>query len=120
VSEQRGTGSSCVFTPTCSSWANPIEAHFGLLPTFVIASSNYPNHTVATARCTSTLRWRDANAGCSRHPHRQRRERARIRSERQHRWDHHEQHDQPANLCGHSTRRSTAAASPGCAPPRCA
>jgi transposase InsO family protein len=36
------------FTPTYSSWANPIEAHFGPLRTFVIAGSNHPNHTVLT------------------------------------------------------------------------
>ncbi|MGH3748733.1 MAG: IS630 family transposase [Micromonosporaceae bacterium] len=74
------------FTPTYSSWANPIEAHFGPLRAFVIAGSNHPNHTVATRRLHAYLRWRNANA---RHPDvltAQRRERARIRSERQRRW----------------------------------
>jgi transposase len=74
------------FTPTYSSWANPIEAHFGPLRTFVVAGSNHPNHTVATRSLHAYLRWRNANA---RHPDvlaAQRRERARIRSERQHRW----------------------------------
>jgi hypothetical protein len=32
------------FTPTYASWANPIEAQFGPLPTFVVAGSNHPNH----------------------------------------------------------------------------
>jgi transposase len=32
------------FTPTYASWANPIEAHFGPLRTFVIAGSDHPNH----------------------------------------------------------------------------
>jgi transposase len=74
------------FTPTYSSWANPIEAHFGPLRAFVIAGSNHPNHTVLTRALHRHLRWRNANA---RHPvvlAAQRRERARIRSERQRRW----------------------------------
>ncbi|GAA3245744.1 IS630 family transposase [Dactylosporangium siamense] len=74
------------FTPTYSSWANPIEAHFGPLRMFVVAGSNHPNHTVATRALHTYLRWRNANA---RHPDvlaAQRRERARIRSERQRRW----------------------------------
>jgi len=74
------------FTPTYASWANPIEAQFGPLRTFVVAGSNHPNHTVLARRLQAYLRWRNANA---RHPDilaAQRRERARIRSERQHRW----------------------------------
>ena len=76
------------FTPTYSSWANPIESHFGPLRTFVVAGSNHPNHTVATKAMHAYLRWRNANA---RHPDvlaAQRRERARVRSERQRRWGH--------------------------------
>ncbi|SCG77746.1 IS630 family transposase [Micromonospora inositola] len=74
------------FTPTYASWANPIEAQFGPLRTFVIAGSNHPNHPVLARKLHAHLRWRNANA---RHPDvlaAQRRERARIRSERQHRW----------------------------------
>ena len=74
------------FTPTYASWANPIEAQFGPLRTFVIAGSNHPNHPVLARKLHAYLRWRNANA---RHPDvlaAQRRERARIRSERQHRW----------------------------------
>jgi transposase len=74
------------FTPTNASWANPIEAQFGPLRTFVIGSSDHPNHTVLARRLQDYLAWRNANA---RHPDvlaAQRRERARIRSERQQRW----------------------------------
>jgi len=74
------------FTPTYASWANPIEAHFGPLRTFVVAGSNHPNHTALTRRLHAYLRWRNTHA---RHPDvlaAQRRERARIRSERQRRW----------------------------------
>jgi transposase len=73
-------------TPTNASWANPIEAQFGPLRTFTMANSNYPNHTVLARQMQQYLRWRNANA---RHPDvltAQRRERARIRSERQQRW----------------------------------
>jgi transposase len=73
-------------TPTSASWANPIEAQFGPLRSFTMANSNYPNHTVLARDLQAYLRWRNANA---RHPDiltAQRRERARIRSERQHRW----------------------------------
>jgi transposase len=73
-------------TPTYASWANPIEAQFGPLRTFTMANSNYPNHTVLARDLHIHLRWRNANA---RHPDilaAQRRERARIRSERQQRW----------------------------------
>ena len=74
------------FTPTSASWANPIEAQFGPLRTFVMGGSDHPNHTVLGRRLQDYLRWRNANA---RHPDilaAQRRERARIRSERQQRW----------------------------------
>jgi transposase len=73
-------------TPTYSSWANPIEAQFGPLRTFTMANSNHPNHTVLARDLQAHLRWRNANA---RHPDllaAQRRERARIRSEKGHRW----------------------------------
>jgi transposase len=79
-------GVELCFTPTSASWANPIEAQFGPLRTFVMGSSSHPNHTVLARRLQDYLRWRNANA---RHPDvlaAQRRERARIRSERQQRW----------------------------------
>ncbi|MGW6056018.1 IS630 family transposase [Streptomyces sp. NPDC055189] len=74
------------FTPTNASWANPIEAHFGPLRQFTLANSNHPNHIVQTRALHAYLRWRNANA---RHPDvlaAQRKERARIRSEKGIRW----------------------------------
>jgi transposase len=74
------------FTPTNASWANPIEAQFGPVRTFAMGSSDHPNHTVLARKLHDYLRWRNANA---RHPDvlaAQRRERARIRSERQRHW----------------------------------
>nr|WP_280867756.1 IS630 family transposase [Streptomyces sp. SAI-127] len=74
------------FTPTYASWANPIEAHFGPLRQFTIANSHHPNHTVQTRALHAYLRWRNANA---RHPGvlaAERKERARIRSEKVIRW----------------------------------
>ncbi|MFJ1901993.1 transposase [Streptomyces sp. NPDC088115] len=53
------------FTPTYTSWANPIEAHFGPLRQFTLANSNHPNHPVQTRALHAYLRWRNANA---RHP----------------------------------------------------
>jgi hypothetical protein len=73
-------------TPTYASWANSIEAQFGPLRMFVMSASNHPNHTVLARELQAYLCWRNANA---RHPDvlaAQRRERARVRSERQHRW----------------------------------
>jgi transposase len=76
------------FTPTSASRANPIEAQFGPLRTFVMNGSDHPNHVVLARRLQDYLTWRNANA---RHPDvlaAQRRERARVRvrSERQQRW----------------------------------
>ncbi len=74
------------FTPTNASWANPIEAQFGPLRTFVMGASDHPSHTVLARKLQAYLRWRNANA---RHPDvlaAQRRERARVRSERHQRW----------------------------------
>lgn len=69
-----------------ASWANPIEAHFGPLRQFTVANSNHRNHSVQTRSLHAYLRWRNRNA---RHPDvlaAQRRERARIRSEKGIRW----------------------------------
>lgn len=74
------------FTPTNASWANPIEAHFGPLRQFALANSNHPNHTVQTRALHRHLYGRNQNA---RHPDvlaAQRRERARVRSEKGIRW----------------------------------
>ncbi|WUU93431.1 hypothetical protein OHA34_17065 [Spirillospora sp. NBC_01491] len=74
------------FTPTYASWANPIEAHFGPLRQFTLANSHHRSHPAQTRALYRYLRWRNANA---RHPDilaAQRRERARIRSEKGIRW----------------------------------
>jgi transposase len=74
------------FTPTNASWANPVEAQFGPVRTFVMGVSDHRNHTALARKLQDYLRWRNANA---RHPDvlaAQRRERARVRSERQQRW----------------------------------
>ncbi len=74
------------FTPSYASWANSIEAHFGPLRQFTLANSRHPNHTVQTRALHAYLRWRNQKA---RHPDvldAQRRERARIRSEKAIRW----------------------------------
>jgi transposase len=79
-------GVELCFTPTYSSWANPIECQFGPLCDFVLNNSDHPNHLVVAKKIHAYLRWRNANA---RHPAvvaAQRKERARIRSECQHRW----------------------------------
>ncbi|MFJ5646421.1 IS630 family transposase [Streptomyces sp. NPDC093223] len=74
------------FTPTYASWANPIEAHFGPLRQFTIANSHHPNHTVQTRVLHAYLRWRNANARHRDVLAAERRERARIRSEKGIRW----------------------------------
>jgi len=82
---QRANVELC-FTPTSASWANPIEAQFGPLRTFTMGGSDHPNHVVLARKLQDYLAWRNANA---RHPDilaAQRRERARIRSERQQGW----------------------------------
>lgn len=74
------------FTPTYSSWANPIEPHFGPLREFVLNNSNHPNHVVLTRRLHAHLRWRNGNARSPELLAAQRRERARIRAEKGRRW----------------------------------
>ncbi|WP_309053686.1 transposase, partial [Streptomyces sp.] len=71
------------FTPTYASWANPIEAHFGPLRQFTIANSN---HTVQTRALHVYLRWRNANTRHRDVLAAERKERARIRSEKGIRW----------------------------------
>ncbi|MGW2184156.1 IS630 family transposase [Streptomyces sp. NPDC001732] len=74
------------FTPTYASWANSIEAHFGPLRQFTIANSNHPGHTVQTRALHAYLRWRNANARHRDVLAAERKERARIRSEKGIRW----------------------------------
>jgi transposase len=74
------------FTPTYTSWANPIEAHFGPLREFALNNSNHPNHVVLTRRLHTYLRWRNTNARDPQVLEAQRRERRRVRSEKNQRW----------------------------------
>jgi len=74
------------FTPTYSSWANPIECHFGPLRDFVLNNSDHPNHSVLTGRLHAYLRWRNEHGSDPALRERLRKERARLRSERQRRW----------------------------------
>ena len=83
-------GVQLCFTPTYASWANPIEAHFGVLRQFTLANSVHPNHTVQTRSLHAYLRWRNAHARDPGVLQAQRRERARSRSEKGHRWGHHD------------------------------
>lgn len=73
------------FTPTYASWANPIEAHFGPLR-HTVANPNHRNHTAQTRALHAYLRWRNKNARPPDVLAAQRRERARIRSEKGIRW----------------------------------
>ena len=74
------------FTPTYSSWANPIECHFGPLREFVLNNSDPVNHTMLTRRIHAYLRWRNANARDPEVLRLQRKRRAEIRAEKQRRW----------------------------------
>lgn len=74
------------FTPTYSSWANPIEAHFGPLRSFVLNNSDHPNHTVLTRRLHAYLRWRNANARDPKVLELERKRRAKMRAEKHRRW----------------------------------
>ncbi|MGW6015595.1 IS630 family transposase [Streptomyces sp. NPDC055210] len=77
------------FTPTYASWANPIEAHFGPLKQFTIANSNHPNNPMQTRALHTYLRWRNANARHQDVLAAERKESARIRSEKGIRWGGH-------------------------------
>jgi transposase len=83
---RKNTRSGCASPPRTRRGPTRSRAQFGPLRTFVIGSSDYPHHTALARRLQAYLSWRNANA---RHPDvlaAQRRERARIRSERQQRW----------------------------------
>ena len=53
------------FTPTNASWANPIQAQFGPVRTFVMGGSDHRNHPALARKLQAYLRWRNAHA---RHP----------------------------------------------------
>jgi hypothetical protein len=50
------------FTPTNASWANPIEARFGPVRTFVMGGSDHRNHPALARKLQACLRWRNAHA----------------------------------------------------------
>jgi len=50
------------FTPTYSSWTNPISSATSPLRDFVLNSSDHPNHPVLTKRLHAYLRWRNEHA----------------------------------------------------------
>ncbi|MEV7174120.1 transposase [Streptomyces sp. NPDC093224] len=70
------------FTPTYASWANPIKAYFGPLRQFTLANSNHRSHPAQTQALHRSLRRRNANTRHSGVLAAQRKERARIRSEK--------------------------------------
>lgn len=74
------------FTPTYSSWANPIEAHFGPLREFVLNNSDYENHAGLARAIRSYLRWRNSHKRDPKILAAERKERARMRSETKRRW----------------------------------
>jgi transposase len=74
------------FTPTYSSWANPIESHFGPLRDFVLNNSDHPNHVVLAYRLHGYLAWRNANPRDPKILAAERRRRAEMRAEKGLRW----------------------------------
>ena len=85
------------FTPTYSSWANPIECHFGPLRDFVLNNSDHPSHATLTTRLHAYLDYRNTQEADPALRERLRRERARLRSERQRRWGRSAASPPPAN-----------------------
>ena len=74
------------FTPTYSSWANPIEAHFGPLREFVLNNSDYENHAALARAIRSYLKWRNSHKRDPKILAAERRERLRVRCEAKRRW----------------------------------
>jgi transposase len=74
------------FTPTYSSWANPVECHFGPLRDFVLNNSDHRSHTALTAKLHAYLRWRNAHARDPRVLAAERKRRAEMRAEKHRRW----------------------------------
>jgi len=72
-------------TPANPSWANPVEAQSGPVRTFVMGGPDHRNHPALARKLQACLRWRNARARRPGVLAAQRRERARIRSERQQR-----------------------------------
>ena len=51
-----GVAGVMVFPPVSASWANPIEARFGPVRTFVMGGSDHRNHTVLARKLQAYLR----------------------------------------------------------------
>ncbi|MDQ1005578.1 hypothetical protein QFZ82_000062 [Streptomyces sp. V4I23] len=66
--------------------ANPIEADFGPLRQFTLANSHHRSHPAQTRALHRYLRWRNAHARRPDVLAAQRKERARVRSEKGIRW----------------------------------
>ena len=75
-----------VFTPTYGSWANPIEARFGLLRQFTIANSDYADHAELAKAIRDYIRWRNANTTHQEILALERKHRVKLRGEAQRRW----------------------------------
>lgn len=73
-------------TPTSTSWANPIECHFGPLREFVLANSYHRSHRALSRALHKHCQWRNENARDPAILEAERRERARVRSEAGRRW----------------------------------
>jgi MFS transporter, PHS family, inorganic phosphate transporter len=69
---------------TAGAWALLDFCYYG--NTFVMGGSDHRNHPALARKLQDYLRWRNANARHPGVPPAQRRERARLRSERQQRW----------------------------------
>jgi transposase len=74
------------FTPTDSSWANPIECHFGPLRSFVLNNSDHRNHTVLIRRIHAYCAWRNEHARDPEVLALERKRRAEMRAERRRKW----------------------------------
>lgn len=75
-----------VFTLTCASWTNPIEAHFGPLREFTIANSDHQSHAELAKAIRAYIRWRNAHTRDPEILALERKHRARLRGEAQRRW----------------------------------
>ena len=101
------------FTPTYSSWANPIEAHFGPLREFVLNNSQHPNHTALTRRLhglpalaqRQRPRPRPARRATPRTRPNPSRERPPLGPTTPTSSMKHHRNDTRANVCGHRTSR---------------
>jgi Transposase and inactivated derivatives len=74
------------FTPTSTSWANPIECHFGPIREFALNNSYPRSHRALSRALHKHCRWRNENSRDPAILEAERKERARVRSEAGRRW----------------------------------